>query len=701
MHSNKIVNQLCKIGLTTLFFAFLNSSIQAQDIAKQNLGPGINTTYDETKPLISPDGKILYFARQNFPDNYKGEKDPQDIYFSMLINHEWSKAENIGEPLNDRYPNGVSSVTPDGQSILVINSYNGIHVGSGASISHKTNEGWSFPEKIQIKEFYNLSEYVDYFISSNEQGLLLAIQTEDSYGDQDLFISFKENEFEWSKPINLGPAINTEKAEFSPFLAADNKTLFFASTGHEGFGKSDIFYSKRLDDTWQNWSQPVNLGDIINSEGFEAYYTIPASGDFAYYVSNTGSMEGSKDIFKATIPYQFRPDPVLMISGKVYDRKTKQPLETVITFSSESDETEDYGLAISDIENGSYKVILPRGHSFSFLAHRDGYFPIPQFKDATNIKEYMEMRGNISLIPIEEGESIDIFTISFIDKTAEFTPQAQKELDRLAAILTQYHQLEIEVGGHTSQLSAATDNLQLSEDRAKAIVSYFKDQGIDPRRLQTKGYGNLNPVNPELYENLKTNADLKERIVFTILSTTWEPPSDIDEDGIADEIDLCPEIAGPEEGKGCPDTDGDGFYDPDDECPKTPGIEELKGCPQLEEEVAEVLKEALEGIEFESGKDVILKRSYLILDKVVDVMNQHSEYFLRISGHTDNVGNADNNLLLSHRRAQAAMQYLIDHGVDPERMEASGFGDQKPVADNSTRDGRAKNRRVEFEIIFE
>lgn len=692
--------QVCRIWILLFFFFSTSYEVSSQEIIKENLGNNINTSYDETKPVISPDGKILYFARQDYPDNYKGIKDPQDIYYSLLSNYEWSKSINIGEPLNDKYPNGVSSVSSDGNSILVINSYNGYTVGNGASISHKNAEGWSYPQSIIINNFYNLSQFVDYTISSNEKTLLLAIQTDDSHGDQDIYVSFKENENEWSQPVNLGSNINTDKAEFSPFLAADNKTLFFASTGHNGLGESDIFYSKRLDDTWQNWSDPVNLGPVINSEGFEAYYTIPASGEFAYYVSDKNSMEGSRDIFKATIPYEFRPEPVILIAGKVFDQRTREPLETVVIFNSETDVTADYGLTVSNNETGEYTIILPRGQSYYFMAHREGYFPVPLFKDATNLTEYEEINGDLSLVPIEEGQTINLFNIFFENNSAHFNPESYVELDRLTAVLIQYPNLEIEVGAHTSQLPMATDNLKLSEERALEVIKYFDKKQVDVRRLIAQGYGNMYPLNPNAFKNLKAGTDVNERIDFKIISTTWAPPSDIDKDGIPDESDSCPEL-GPEEGKGCPDSDGDGVYDADDKCPKTAGLADLEGCPEIEKEVEEVLKEALEGIEFESGKNVILKRSYIILDKVVDVMNAHPEYLLRISGHTDNVGNPDNNLLLSHHRAQAALQYLVDHGIDVSRLEAIGYGDQKPVADNKTKSGRAKNRRVEFEVLFE
>lgn len=205
---------------------------------------------------------------------------------------------------------------------------------------------------------------------------------------------------------------------------------------------------------------------------------------------------------------------------------------------------------------------------------------------------------------------------------------------------------------------------------------------------------------------------------------------DSDGDGIADTNDLCPDQKGTQANGGCPDSDGDGVVDKDDKCPTEPGLAENQGCkekdtdgdgiidkedncptiagigsnggcPEIEDEVKEVLKEALEGVQFKSGSDVLVESSYAKLDKVADVMNSHDEFKLQISGYTDNTGNADSNLELSKKRAHAAEKYLIDKGIDASRITAEGYGIANPVADNSTREGRAKNRRVEFKIVFQ
>ena len=182
--------------------------------------------------------------------------------------------------------------------------------------------------------------------------------------------------------------------------------------------------------------------------------------------------------------------------------------------------------------------------------------------------------------------------------------------------------------------------------------------------------------------------------------TTLKGCPDTDGDGLTDTEDLCPDEAGGSALKGCPDRDKDNVADRDDKCPDEAGIAANKGCPEVKEEVKQLFTEALQGIEFETGKDIIRPSSFGILDNVVKVMIEHPEYLLEINGHTDNTGDSASNLQLSQKRADAVKNYLIRKGVASARMTAKGFGDSSPVADNKTQAGKAKNRRVEFKINF-
>ncbi|MBK6264448.1 OmpA family protein [Marivirga sp. S37H4] len=658
-----------------LLLIFSPLTTLAQNTTPKNLGTAINTSYDETKPIISPDGKTLFFARQNYPENFAGTKDAQDIYMSQMLNNSWQPARNIGEPLNDKHPNGVSSVSTDGHSMLVINGYDEYgDVLDGASISRKKGNLWGYPEMIYIQEFYNLNEYIDYYIANDERSMLLAIEQENSYGDQDLYVSFKIDEYNWSKPVNLGPQINSSSPEFSPFLAADNKTLFFASYGHGGYGNSDIYYSKRLDDSWQKWSKPENLGAEVNSSEFEAYYTIDASGEDAFFVTTKGSVGGSKDIYTMTLPYKFRPDPVLLLSGEVVYSINGAKMEAEVVFTNINDYKQNESI-VSDVETG-FSHILAKGFTYQYMAVKKGYIGLLQYQDLSNMNEYKELKETLQLIPILKGSEIPVHHITFVNNADMFRPDAYFELDRFASLLQSYPKMQVEIIGHTQQLPLSSENERLSYNRAKAVGQYFENKGVHSDRLRIKGAGESIPFNDSIKPSIKTDIDYSDRITIKIISMDWEKPQP-------------------------KDTDEDGIIDIEDDCPTLFGVAENNGCPEITEETKEVLKEALEGIEFELAKDVIREQSYPILDKVVEVMQENVDYKLKISGHTDDQGDDDANLILSHKRAQATKKYLMDKGIAILRLDAVGYGEMKPIESNDTAEGRAKNRRVEFEIVFD
>ena len=181
------------------------------------------------------------------------------------------------------------------------------------------------------------------------------------------------------------------------------------------------------------------------------------------------------------------------------------------------------------------------------------------------------------------------------------------------------------------------------------------------------------------------------------------PWPDTDEDGLLDKDDDCPTIPGPKENNGCPyvDTDEDGLFDKDDECPNTPGPIENKGCPVIEEDVVEVLQTAFDNLEFRTAKDIILNDSKPSLEELATVLNERPTWKLEISGHTDNVGEAEANMTLSINRMQAVLNYLTAKGVAVERMHGKGYGETVPKVSNENKAGQATNRRVEFEVVFE
>ncbi|MDQ1265366.1 MAG: hypothetical protein QG635_516 [Bacteroidota bacterium] len=503
-----------KIVFTTLalFIMFYSFSLfgKEETYKRENLGNAINTQYDDLAPIISPDGRTLYFCRDGHPDNV-GKKKKQDIWISNLVGNKWSTAEIIGAPLNNEEDNYVNSISPDGNTLLLGNLYS--EKGSGFSISHRTAKGWSMPEKVNIKNYYNKSSYASSFLSSDGEVMLLGIQSKDNYGDCDIYVCFREGENSWSASTNLGEIINTKEFDYAPFLAADGVTLFFSSRGHGGYGNGDIFYSRRLDDTWKNWTKPENLGEPFNTAGNDDSFYITASGNYAYFASNDNSL-GKRDIFRIRLPEKFKPKPVVLVYGKVFNTKTKQPLGANIYYEY-LENGKEVGMATSNPVTGEYKIILPAGNLFGFRAEVDGFLSVCQNLDATKISSYKEINYDLDLVPFEVGQIVRLNNIFFDTDKSDLRRESFPELDRFAKFLKAHPNVRVEVGGHTDNVGDKKYNVKLSQTRAQAVTDYLIGKGIDTKRISTIGYGESKSV-----ANNKTEAgrQLNRRVEFQILS---------------------------------------------------------------------------------------------------------------------------------------------------------------------------------------
>ena len=215
----------------------------------QNLGPLVNSGAAERLPIISHDGNFLWFARKYHPDNM-GKDRKDDIWYSEPLNGQdkWGLSQNPGAPLNNDDHNFVITPSPDGQRLYLANEYRG-GAKDGVSLSTWNGRDWSKPRAMDIPGMQNKSKYVDYHVSSDERFLLMTVERDGGMGDRDIFACKRLSDFAWSEPRNLGPDINTIGMEAGVFLAADMKTLYFCSSGHEGYGGLDLFITTRLDDS--------------------------------------------------------------------------------------------------------------------------------------------------------------------------------------------------------------------------------------------------------------------------------------------------------------------------------------------------------------------------------------------------------------------------------------------------------------------
>lgn len=479
-----------------------------------SLGKGVNSKYDEMTPVISPNGNMIYFSRKKSPQNVGGPQDVQDVYVSSIKDGIWQTAQNVNTPINNFAPNAVYSVTPDGNTLLLLGHYDekGQPKGQGISVSSKEEGGWSVPTPVKMQSYYNKSKFNEYFLSNDGQFIVLAIQQNNSIGNRDLYVSRNLGDGFWSKPKNLGNIINTPGVEMSPFLASDGVTLYFSSNGHPGFGKNDIFMCRRLDDTWTKWTKPVNIGKPINDNGYNMYYSVPASGEKAYYVSSKGAI-GANDIFSITLPVKVKPNPVVVIKGTVYNSKNNQPIAASITYH-DFETNKEVGVAHSTPKTGTYEIILPLGKQYSFFATKDGFYSVRDRIDLTDVKEYEVIKRDLYLTPIEVGQTAQLHNVLFKRGTPQLLSSSYPELNQLAKTMNENKGIVIELGGHTDNVGKPELNLKLSELRVEAVRRYLIKRGVSADRITGKGYGGEKPIADNSKEETRM---LNRRVEFKIV----------------------------------------------------------------------------------------------------------------------------------------------------------------------------------------
>ena len=496
----------------------------ASGIIIEALDKNVNSEYSELNPLLSPDGKTLYFSRKNHPGNIGGVKDKEDIWYSDLDSAgHWELAKNMGPQFNNEAPNfvnAIQSVTPDGRTAIMLlgNKYmpNGKML-AGVSISSNVGGNWSKPIPLKITNDYNFNEKANYFLTNNRQTMIMSVEREDSRGDRDLYVSFMKADSVWTEPLNLGEVVNTASEESAPFLASDDKTLYFSSKGFSGYGGNDIYVSRRLDDTWTRWSDPENLGPEINSPLEDVFFNIPAASEYAYY--SRGVTETNTDIFRVKLPIVKSPDPWVTVKGKIIDATTGKPIGAKIIYERLPDGKE-LGIAQSNPETGEYEIRLPGGHLYGVRAESKDKISSNQNLDLRNITsdqviEHKDFNLDpIQVATIEENATITLNNIFFDFDKSVLKPESFPELNRIVDLMNEKTSMQIEISGHADNTGPERYNLVLSERRAKAVVKHLTSKGVSGERITTLYFGESKPAVPnDTPEHRRKN----RRVEFKIL----------------------------------------------------------------------------------------------------------------------------------------------------------------------------------------
>lgn len=509
-------NQIDAIGISqseTPIRATINlAQALPPNIIKENLGKNINSPYRELSPVIAPDGKTLYYTRWEHPLNM-GQQKKQDIWYSDLqADKTWGAAKPFSFPINNDEHNALCSISQDGSTIILNNAYlPNEGMTRGVSISHKTPLGWSFPQALQIKNFVNLSDYDEYSLSPNGKVLIITAKLRNTIGGKDIYASFLQADGTWSEPQNMGQDINTAEDESAPFLASDGKTLYFSTKGWAGYGDNDIFVSRRLDDTWQRWSAPENLGPNINTNGWDGYFCLSAKSDYAYISSRENSL-GQEDIFRLKVPESIKPQTVIQVTGTVFNYADNKPIAAKINVQSLEDS--DTICVNYDPQTGEYKLMLPTKRSYSISASKKGFMPVNERFDVEDEKNFREVKKNLYLLPIESGQKMTLNSVYFEQSKYDLLPNSYNELNQIVQTMKENPSMEILLEGHTDNQGDWNENLLLSKQRVEEVKKYLVVQGIARTRIQVQGFGSTRPL---ASNNSEEKRKLNRRVEFTII----------------------------------------------------------------------------------------------------------------------------------------------------------------------------------------
>lgn len=478
-----------------------------------NMGSVVNSAYPDYRPLVVPEESLILFtsARESTTGG-KRDKDSyyfEDIYVSDYANSKWSLPQNAYD-MNSTSHDATAGLSSDGTILYVYKSAGGNRLFE----SNLVNNSYSFPREMpnaindglkQASAALTFDKTILYFTSSREDG----------YGGQDIYVSKKDAKDRWQDAVNIGATINTPYDEEGVFISPDGKTLYFSSRGHNTMGGFDIFKTNWVDGKWSN---PENLGYPINTPDDDVFFSMAASGQRGYYSSKKKDGFGGHDIYIITFLGAAKPMLLSMgelllaytepsalplpeapieqnttLSGNILDATTQVALQATIEIVDNS-KNELMASFESNSSTGAYLISLQPGKNYGISVNKQDYlfhsenFDIPEDAVAKQIKK------DILLKKVEVGTRIVLNNIFYDFNKATLRPESEAELDRLYKLLNENPTLKIEISGHTDNVGSASYNQKLSESRAKSVVNYLLDKGIDQTRLTFKGYGFNRPV---------------------------------------------------------------------------------------------------------------------------------------------------------------------------------------------------------------
>jgi outer membrane protein OmpA-like peptidoglycan-associated protein len=458
-------------------------------------------------PALTADENFLIFtARQG-----RHESFDENIYVSRKLNGEWLAPQGISPLINTRENEGTSSINADARVMMFTRC--GSPEGQGSCdifFTERVGNNWTPPKALKEVNSPNWDSHPS--LSADGRRLFFTSTRPGGQGRMDIWCATRDSNNIWHPPVNLGPTINTPYDEETPFIHANGQTLYFASDGHPGFGKADLFYAKAKKDSWE---KPINLGKAINTWKDESGLFITASGKTGLFcVEERENRElHASQIQQFKIPDSFQNGPACnFLFGTITDASTKQRLSATVEIVELETGKTIFSMD-SDKDFGTYTAVISSGKNFAMYVSKPGYL----FKSLTVSTDSNETNGikrDFELESLKSGASIVLNNIFFESGKAELLPTSIAELRKIGKLMRTNSSIKIEIAGHTDNVGNDASNLLLSQKRAKAVTDHLQKQGIEMSRLKSQGHGEAKPLNDN---DSDENRAKNRRIEFKIL----------------------------------------------------------------------------------------------------------------------------------------------------------------------------------------